>query len=697
VVDNGGNTTSHAYDQFGRRVSTATPDGGLVEWSFDLAGNLVTEVDPNMRANGVQTAYRYDADRLVAVDYPPGTPDVSYVWGERGAAGNGAGRIVALTDGAREQKFEYDPLGAVVSETSTMLVHNLNDAIGAKKTYTTSFTYEAFGRMRTVTYPDGEVVTNDYDRGGLLKSVKGVKAGVPYTYVDRLEYDHFLDQRLLLVGNKVQTLHEYDAATRRLVHQVANTPVREIQDFNFGYDKVGNLTKVANDVPAPVPSLKGGPSTQTFKYDPYYRLQSAEGTAAVAPKGTRDYKLDLTYDVNGNVASKRQTDVIDGKLEQKPTTYEFASLTYRSDKPHQLDKVGTKSYTYDPNGNLTGWTDGGNSRTVTWDATDRVRSVADQGSTTSYTYDAEGDLAIERGPAGETVFVNEWYSVRNGSLPFKHIFAGEDRIATKRTGTPDVEKMQYFLHKDFQGSTNMVTDAQALVFQHLEYFPGGEKWIVEQSDEFRTPYLYTGAYFDDVRQLIELGARWYEPREQFLYSPDPVLVSNPMSAVDDPALLPAYTYAESSPLNFVDTDGRDPTVARSGFGTGFVRSNQTLTPRTARNAPVAPPLAAAAPDAAPAGDAKAARGRHFAFINNEKSAKKIDAFADKLEAKALVEIDLVKTSKGYKLDEVRIAPTLSALGQFNAFKRKEPADTSGGKSSKDKTTMNKPTKKVRFK
>jgi hypothetical protein len=39
------------------------------------------------------------------------------------------------------------------------------------------------------------------------------------------------------------------------------------------------------------------------------------------------------------------------------------------------------------------------------------------------------------------------------------------------------------------------------------------------------PYLYTGGYFDVFRNHINMGDRWYEPR-QFMYSPDPVLQSD---------------------------------------------------------------------------------------------------------------------------------------------------------------------------
>jgi hypothetical protein len=43
----------------------------------------------------------------------------------------------------------------------------------------------------------------------------------------------------------------------------------------------------------------------------------------------------------------------------------------------------------------------------------------------------------------------------------------------------------------------------------------------------------------------------------FFYSPEPLLSEDPAQVIDDPALLPAYTYAESNPLRLVDTTGRD--------------------------------------------------------------------------------------------------------------------------------------------
>lgn len=738
VLDSAENLTTHTYDGLGRRLSTETPDGGLRELSWDPAGNLVSEVTPNLRAEGLSIDYAYDVDRLVRIDYPAGTPDVAYTYGAPGAAGNGAGRVVALEDGARLQSLTYDALGNVAQETTTMKAHNLNPETQDKLTFTTGFTYDSFGRLDTLTYPDGEVLAHEYDSGGLLSGMEGTKActelgaltapvdavattitvterassvpGLPFTitiggeqlrvtdrvatgtpgqytytvergingtvevptaqahaagatvtsdvavtctyrYLDRQEYDEFLDRRLRRTGNGVVSQWAMDYIGR-LETLVTDTDVRQVQNLTYSYDKVDNVLSMVNEVPAAVPSLYVGPSEQTYGYDPYYRLSSAEGTADVPPGRVREFTLSLTYDAHGNVTRKEQTDVIrsvSGRgrvLVQTPTTYTF-EMDHAGDGPHQLTLNGPRSYTYDANGNLTGWDDSetNETRAVTWDAEDRITRIDDGSDTTDYTYDADGRRAIERGPDGETSFVNRWYTVRNGSVPWKNIWAGDDRLGSKRSFDDDYEHQQYYLHKDLQGSTNVVTDDTGKVFEHWEYLPGGEPWIREDSNVHRTPYLYAGGYLDEVRDLVSLGQRWYEPREGIFYSPDPILHRDPAAAAADPALLPAYSYAHSSPLRLVDPGGDAPDAAGADL-------------RSPGIAAAVGRLAAAGKAAAFQADlARSSRlWQALVRFSGTDRAKSLQAFSERFEMKPLVQVNLVKTADGWAVQDVQLSP-----------------------------------------
>ena len=51
----------------------------------------------------------------------------------------------------------------------------------------TVLTYDTFGRLQRLTYPDGEVLTYGYGAGGNLSTAAGLKNGYAYNYLKRLE------------------------------------------------------------------------------------------------------------------------------------------------------------------------------------------------------------------------------------------------------------------------------------------------------------------------------------------------------------------------------------------------------------------------------------------------------------------------------------------------------------------------------
>ena len=58
----------------------------------------------------------------------------------------------------------------------------------------------------------------------------------------------------------------------------------------------------------------------------------------------------------------------------------------------------------------------GTRRTIVWDEDNRIQSIADNGHTETYKYDDAGRRVIKRGPQGETVYVNPYFTVRNRSV-----------------------------------------------------------------------------------------------------------------------------------------------------------------------------------------------------------------------------------------------------------------------------------------
>ena len=164
----------NTWDLLGRRTSTDTEDGGLTAFGYDAMGQRTSTQTANQRAIGdTRTAYRYAFGHLIGIDNPDATPDVSLSWGGydgEPTTGNAAGHVTRVTDAARRQAFSYDALGRIASETDEMV-----GADWKQGRLTTSFTQDWLGRLATLRYPDGEVVTHDYDNGGRLSRMAGAK------------------------------------------------------------------------------------------------------------------------------------------------------------------------------------------------------------------------------------------------------------------------------------------------------------------------------------------------------------------------------------------------------------------------------------------------------------------------------------------------------------------------------------------
>ena len=569
IKDDHNNTTTAVYDNFGRRTSTQTPDSGRTDLIYDLAGNITAKVTANLRAAGQQINYRYDFGRLINVTYPGFTGNnITYTYGAAGASENRAGRITRVVDESGTQDRFFGKLGETVREIRLVATDT-----GPAETYTTQYTYDTFGRMQSMVYPDGEVLTYSYDSGGMMRAASGVKEGRTYAYVNRLEYDKFGERAFMAAGNGTQTSFAFDPLDRLLTRIQAGNATGLFQNLQYTYDDVGNVLTLANQVPVPPASQDGGPFTQTYEYDDLYRLIGATGSYEYEPGKLDRYTFAQTYDSIHNVVSKQQHHEVvqppGTPIVQQKTTFD-SDYQYAGSGPHAASHIGDLSFTYDANGNQTGWTDdtSGQRRTITWDEENRIQSLFDNGHEKAYKYNADGERVIKRGPQGETAYVNAYFSVRNRQIGTKHIFAGSTRVASKLMKRNAEEKDRYFFHPDQVGSNSFITDSDGKIYRHTEFFPSGESWIDEASNKQRTPYLYAGKEFDEETGLYYYGARYYDPRTSAWQSTDPAIgdflpdSDSPGQQLPgrggfyNPRNLNLYGYAHQNPVGSADPDGQ---------------------------------------------------------------------------------------------------------------------------------------------
>jgi RHS repeat-associated protein len=133
----------------------------------------------------------------------------------------------------------------------------------------------------------------------------------------------------------------------------------------------------------------------------------------------------MSYNSVGGITQKTQVHKSKDQEQNLPagalakvgkTTYDL-NYTYGEEQPHAPIHIGDQTYSYDANGNQTGWTDDktGQRRDIMWDEENRIRSIYDNGSQHHYIYDASGERVIKGKSTGQRIFVNgEWKAGSGG-------------------------------------------------------------------------------------------------------------------------------------------------------------------------------------------------------------------------------------------------------------------------------------------
>jgi len=453
VVDAAGHQTSVTYDELGRRTAIDNPDTGLVEKVYDLAGNVIQKVTPNLRAKKQAITYDYQYTRLEGIHYPNNPAnDVSYQYGDDTQANrqiNRVGRITRTDHQSGYDEFWYGKLGETTMETRWVHLpgdiwhsgqkHNQGTTQPEEyEVFTTRYQYDTFGRLQNMVYPDGEALTYHYNAGGLPDMVTGSFKGAPYDYVKQVGYDRFGQRVHVAMGNGAVSDYTYDPVIRRLAELRTESLGYRFQDLNYTYDAVGNITDLENSVTPPSDGM-GGYVKQHFDYDGLYRLTSANGTYQGDPDSRENYTLTMHYDAIHNITHKTQLDTVNtlsSSGTKQSLSYDWTYAYNPEGKPHAPLHIGERTFSYDANGNQLGWTHDRNAtyRAITWDDADRIESVDDHGQVSNYSYDDQGQREIKQARQNLTVYVNQYFTERNGSIGTKNVYVGNTRIVSKVTG-----------------------------------------------------------------------------------------------------------------------------------------------------------------------------------------------------------------------------------------------------------------------
>ena len=434
-----GSTTTYEYDLLGQKTKINHPDAGEVECTYDAAGNLIKKLTAQIKKTISADAgitYTYEYNRLKEVLYPENLFNrVTYTYGGPDEKYGRAGRLMLVEDASGGEAYYYGKMGEVTKTVRTVMA-SLSDI----RTYVYGATYDSWNRVRTMTYPDGEVVTYHYNEAGQIESLSSNKLGKESVIVEKIGYDKDGHTVYTKLGNGTETTYAYDKQRERLQSMMLKAGNDSIMENKYSYDAVDNILSIVNSGKGK--SNLGGASTHNYTYDMLNRLTSANGSA----KDIK-YAMSMTFGKMSEPLTKVQTVDSTSVAQSYNLAYKYESAEH----PTAPTQIGHEHYTYDANGNpiLVENDSTDATREMFWDEDNRLMVLSDNGKTSRYTYNAGGERIIKSHGSMEGVYINgapqgitfhetDEFTLYPASIITvnrhrftKHYFIGDKRVASR--------------------------------------------------------------------------------------------------------------------------------------------------------------------------------------------------------------------------------------------------------------------------
>lgn len=501
-----GSAETYGYDRNGNPTKFTNPDGAITTYAYTLSGQLKSQTAPG----GATTSYTYTVDgRLHTTTRPDGTTathaytldgqlknvhysqlgstDTTYTY-------TVSGRRKTMTDESGTTSYVYDAAGRLTSVTD-----GNGDTVG--------YGYDSDGNVTVLTYPDGRQATYEFDPAGRMTSVSDwggnttiftwdpngnlATQSYPNGLTETIDYDPN--------GNPTNITHATTSGT--------------LASFDYGYDAASQLTSVSSIDPV-------GQTSYDYSYDLVGQLAAQTETA-------------------GNPVSYTATS--GGRL----TNLAGASLTYNdAGQVIQLASApdAPLSFAYDANGRRTNITDGDWTSTQTYDAASNLATVGDSSLTVTYTSSGDGLRQSRTDGDGTQHFT--WDTSRAVPLLLddgQHAYVYGPGITPIAQIDDTTGEIQY-LSADNIGSVRLITDADGNAVGGIDYDPYGQKTLAGSAT---SAIGYTGNWTDSDTGYVYLRARDYDPATGQFLTRDPLenLTAN------------AYGYVDGNPLQHVDPLG----------------------------------------------------------------------------------------------------------------------------------------------
>ncbi|GAB1268389.1 hypothetical protein NBRC116493_16420 [Aurantivibrio infirmus] len=548
---NGDNTTVvlMSYDGASNRVLLSDPNTGTTNYFYDGLNQLKTKID----ARQLTTQFSYDdIGRLNQriVDFG-GVQPATHIWNYDTLL---VGFLSSRASPGFFESYNYDSLGQVDRIDTTIDLPNYTNS------FTSHLTYDNFGREKTQQYPSGLTTRSEYNAQGYSSEFREHNTNKLLTLVNNTDsFGNIVQQTF---GNGLQSIRGYDSKNGR-VTSLQTGVGGNVQNNTYDWWSNGTLHQRAN--------LRVG-ATETFTYDNLNRLDIAQTNYS---GGSRN--LDFEYDKLGNVLAKTGGG------------NDLTNYTYTDDgRPHSVNSVQVNGvqhdYDYDNAGNMifedTPTDD--EDRRITYDASGLPVEIVKGDLNTpvakdTFEYDADGKRFYK-----ETLNQDDTTIAWPSSAYDKTIYLYDGKFELNIPAEGNVnayEKTKFnevlhirevtlagattrfeYLHTDYLGSIDVITDDVGSVVRNNGFDPFGERrdesWTQlapEQSieDQYQhTSRGFTGHEHLETTGLIHMNGRVYDPILGRFMSADPYIQAPYFSQSYN-----RYSYVLNNPLKYSDPTG----------------------------------------------------------------------------------------------------------------------------------------------
>jgi RHS repeat-associated protein len=221
--------------------------------------------------------------------------------------------------------------------------------------------------------------------------------------------------------------------------------------------------------------------------------------------------------------------------------------------PHAVTSIGSMTFGYDLNGNMTNR----NGATIAWTRYNLPSRIDGAGGAYSeFLYGGDRSRYVQKEDDGTSLHTRHYaapglfeavYAGSSHLVDYQYVHANGHAVAQITTASSG-DDTQY-LHRDHQGSVVATTDTSGTVLDRFEYDPFGVRTVTVGSEDGNARG-YTGHEHLAALDVIHMNGRVQDPLLGRFLSPDP-FVQAPYQSQS----LNRYSYVWNNPLSRVDPSG----------------------------------------------------------------------------------------------------------------------------------------------